>query len=180
MNIFHETFSSGQVIDAAGITNHALQSWLRRDLVIGQKKIEGGGSPGSYRRFSFRNVMEIAIAKALTDVGASSLESAFRAANLFAHVGGTEPGDNVDRIPGLPFDWRNGPRLTILVVAGDRAAVTHWSQGCDFYVTARHRLDARGFVSLEVDPIFERVAHVLGYDYRDILNFAYPPKVGNE
>jgi len=179
MNIFHHQFSTGQVVAATGVTNAALQSWLRRNLIVGHKTtapIEGGGTPGAHRKFSFFNVMEIAIAKALTDTGLKDIDAAMKAAMHFAHSGHAAVGDNPGRMPSLPFDWRQPPRKTILCVAGERSTVTYWRPGNnDFWVIARHQLgNPEGFVALEINPVFERVVANLGYDYRDVLEIAYP------
>lgn len=107
MHTSHATFSTGQVVAATGVAHESLQNWLKRGLVVGQKDIEGGGAKGRHRRYSFFNVIEIAMAKALIDAGMSTLEHAFYAAALFSHtgVGG--------RIPSHPFNQR--PGYTLLV-----------------------------------------------------------------
>lgn len=173
MNIFHHPFSTGQVVAATGVSNSALQSWLKRDLIVGHKEgapIEGGGTPGAHRRFSFFNVMEIAVAKALLDVGMGSVSDAFRAAMGFAHVGNGElPGLRPERRPGLPY---NDTCLTILCVRQDQSTVEIWKPKSDVFISARQRLGG-GFVVLEINPIFERVTHQLGYDHRDVLSLAY-------
>jgi len=158
MNIFQQRFSTGQVVAATGLPNATLQSWLKRDLIVGHKQyapIQGGGSPGAHRTFSFFNVMEIAIAKALLG---------------FAHVGNGQIGDmRPERRPGLPY---NDACLTVLCVRQENSVVEIWKPKSDLFITARHRL-GEGFVVLEINPIFERVTHRLGHDYRDVLNFAY-------
>ncbi|WP_419828188.1 hypothetical protein [Sphingomonas sp.] len=177
MNLFHDRFATGQVVTATGVPNPTLQSWLKRDLIVGHKDnpIVGGGSPGAHRRFSFYNVMEIAIAKGLLDIGLGSVTNAFMAATSFAHVGGSGIGNEPDRHPGLPFDTRPRAGYTLLCVAGERRAAIHWTPGVDPLAIIRHRLgNAGGFVMLEIDPIFWSVTHRLGYDHRDVLELAYP------
>lgn len=173
MNIFQQRFSTGQVVAATGLPNATLQSWLKRDLIVGHKQyapIQGGGSPGAHRGFSFFNVMEIAIAKALLDAGMGSVSDACKAAMGFAHVGNGQIGDmRPERRPGLPY---NDACLTVLCVRQENSVVEIWKPKSDLFITARHRL-GEGFVVLEINPIFERVTHRLGHDYRDVLNFAY-------
>lgn len=173
MNIFHEQFSTGQVVAATSASNATLQSWLKRDLVIGHKQgaaIEGGGTPGSHRRFSFFNVMEIAVAKALLDTGMGSVTHAFKAAMGFAHVGNGEmAGLRPERRPSLPYD---GPCVTVLCVRGDQSIVEFWKPKSDVFISARHRL-GDGFVIQEINPVFERVTHALGHDHRDVMKLAY-------
>lgn len=181
MNIFHRQFSTGQVVAATGVSNASIQSWLKRDLVIGHKSaasvegagaapIEGGGSPGAHRRFSFYNVMEIATAKALLDAGLGSVSDAFKAGTRFAHIStGQIPGIGPERLPGLPFP---GACFTVLCVRGGNAVIDRWTPQSDFYANVRNRL-GKGFVVLEVNPIFEKVTNELGHDYRDVLELAY-------
>lgn len=166
MNIFQATFSTGQVATAAGVSAANLQTWIRRHLIIGHKDhpIEMPGGPGYRRNFSFYNVMEIAIAKALIDLGVD-LVDAFRASVRFAHSG------NEMRMPGVPFD---GPVSTLLCVSGDRSAIVEWSPGDDVLSDVRDQLGGPdGFVLLEVLPVFDRVAVALGYHPQAIIEAAY-------
>lgn len=176
MNIFHDQFSTGQVIAATGVSNATLQSWLKRDLIIGHKTsapIAGGGTPGAHRRYSFFNVMEIAVAKALLDAGAGNVSDAFKAASHFAHTGqGPLPGLSPERAPGLPFTTSAGGCLTLVCMSGNMSLETPYQPGCDFYANVRNRLGP-GCVVLEVNGLFERVTARLGYDFRDVLKDAY-------
>lgn len=187
MTIFAESFSTGQVIAATGVPNHTLQSWLKRGLVVGPSeakedhKIQGGGSPGAHRRFSFYSVMEIAIAKALTDIGSPSVETAFRVAAKFAHFArgsfGWEGGpvEHVRRLPSLPLNHRTGPKRTLLCVSGGTSVVIPWDGKGDVWSAARHALNTPdGFVILEVDRVFDRVVRALGHDPWEVLSEAYP------
>jgi len=103
----HITFTTGQVVAATGVANESLQNWLKRELIVGQKAIEGGGSKGRQRRYSFFNVIEIAMAKALIDAGLTALEPAFHAAHVFAHTGDSR------RLPACPFNQRPGYTLLL-------------------------------------------------------------------
>ena len=178
MNIFHQRFSTGQVVEAADISNAALQSWIKRDLIVGHKTkapIEGGGSPGLHRGYSFFNTMEIAVAKALADIGLD-VPNAFKAAMSFAHSG------REARLPSLPFDDRGNPCITVMCARDDHSAILPYHPaGQDFYATARHQLGGvRGMIVLEIDPIFLRVTTALGHDPRDVMNIAYPRTAGAE
>lgn len=180
MTIFHAQFSTGQVVAATGVSNPTLQTWLKRNLIVGQKgaEISGGGSPGAHRRYSFFNVMEIAVTKALVDVGLD-VSDAVKAAMHFAHSGQTAIGDRRSRLPSLPYDTRLDPCFTVLCVAGEKSRTLPWVPGAaeDVVVLARHFLgNPLGFVILQIDPIFEAVTRSLEYDYRDVLDIAYPSK----
>ncbi|NSZ15342.1 MerR family transcriptional regulator [Agrobacterium vitis] len=189
MDIHKDKFSTGDVIKATGVTNATLQSWLKRGIIMGQKDaaIEGGGSPGLHRRYSFATVMEIAVAKALIDSGVTDLGSAFYAAKLFAYSGGdafSEQPENPEqpvqpeRFPALPHSKegaKNGRSL--LCVSGKRAYATFWKPGDDPFFDILAGLDEPlGFVMLLVDELFDRVVGVLGYHPQAILDAAYPEK----
>lgn len=179
MNIFHAQFSTGQVVEATGVSNNTLQTWLKRNLIVGQKDapITGGGTPGAHRRFSFFNVMEIAVIKALVDLGLN-VSDAGHAAMHFAHSAPGSIGDDRVRLPSLPFNTLRNPCFTIMVVSGDRSHVLPWQPGKageDAMVLARHYLgNPVGWVTVEINRIFEAVVTALGFDYRDVLAQAYP------
>ena len=173
MNIFHQRFSTGQVCHAANLPNATLQSWLKRNLVVGHRQIEGGGSPGVHRQFSFFNVMELSIAKALTDMGLSA-SVALKAGQKFAHAASGPIGRQPGRIPSVPFDSRKG-WLTLLCVAGERVTeyrMTKPENGLDAEVSARVGHPG-GIMVLELSRVFERAVRVLGYDHMDVLAEAY-------
>lgn len=163
MDIFDAQFSTGQVLAAAGMANPGLQTWIRRGMIVGHKDrpIDMPGSPGIRRTFTFHNVMEIATAKALVDVGAELID-AFRAAAMFAHTGDEE------RLPGLPFA---NDAYTLLCMAGDRSTVVEWEPGTDVLANIRHDLGRPlGFVILQVNPLFDRVTSSLGYHPEAVLD----------
>jgi hypothetical protein len=158
-------------LKASGATNASLQTWLRRELIIGQKDVPKPGSPSTKRSFSFFNVMEIAAAKALIDAGVLAAP-AFRAAHRFAHFAGG------NRLPALPAP---GDVKTVLCVAGDHAKVLMWEPGADLFIDARHHLlRPLAFVVLDMSELFDRVSLALGYDPRDILEQEYRSQAGAE
>ena len=173
MNIFQDRFTTGQVVAATGLPNHTLQSWLKRDLLTGNpvEPIKGGGVSGSHRKFSFFTVMEIAVAKALTDAGLSAAQ-ALKAAMHFAHVGRGAIGDRPERCPSLPYPNAGMAARTLICVAGDRSVEYRWQVGKDIMAYIRAEL-GHAFLILEVDDIFERVCDVLGYDPTEVTQEAY-------
>ena len=173
MNIFQDEFQTSDVVAATGLPNHTLQSWLKRDLLTGKPAapIKGGGVSGSHRKFSFFTVMEIAIAKALTDTGISAA-NALKAAMHFAHVGHGAIGDRPERYPSLPYPNAGMAARTLICVAGDRSVEYRWQVGKDIIPIIRADL-GQAFLVLEVDEIFDRVCARLGYESRDVLNSAY-------
>lgn len=183
MNIFEEEFSTGRVVEAASASNATLQTWLRRDLIVGHRgkaPIGGGGTPGAHRKFSFYNVMEIAVGKGLIDVGAPSVEAAFQAASDFAHTGTTpsgwagDPAAPYPREPGMPFNPYWKVCKTLLCVAGQRSEVFAWDGKGDLWSMARAELGfPEGMILLEIDGIYERVVRALGHDPWGVLRFCY-------
>lgn len=196
MNIFFDQFSTGQVTAATGVTNATLQSWLKRDIVTTARPegaeqgfyITGGGAPGAHRRYSFRTVMEIAIAKALIDAGMENLENAFKAAVHFAHFGsvsgsyGLKPAPTAtpNRIPGLPHGSASGK--TLIAARGDRSTEYFWERRD---VELIHNImfelgDAEGFVLVNASAVFNRVVKALDYDPYAVMTLAYGWKTPHE
>ncbi|MFG1280600.1 MerR family transcriptional regulator [Xanthobacter autotrophicus] len=166
MSILTEEFVTGQVLEAADVTNSALQSWIRRGLIVGHRgqSIDMPGSPGIRRKFSFFNVIEIALAKALIDVGVE-LAAAFQAASDFAHSG------DENRLPGLPF---TGERHTLLCVAGQRSTVFAWTPGQDPTADIQNELGwPLGWSTVDVGEVFNRVAVALGHHPQAVIDEEY-------
>lgn len=178
MSIFNEKFSTGQVVEATGVSNETLQNWLKRGFLIGHRNtqaIEGGGSSGVHRRFSFFNVMEIATAKALIDAGITNLSHVFKAAGSFSHVG-HGPIDDIQplRDPALPFDTTVENGVTLLCVSGERNYVHFWKIGQDPLPVIRHALaGAKGYFILEMNEIFDLVVARLGHHPQAVLEAEY-------
>ncbi|MCV0429021.1 MAG: hypothetical protein K5905_26500 [Roseibium sp.] len=178
MNIFNDKFASGQVIKSAGISNATLQSWLKREVIVGQKDgsvIEGGGSPGRHRRFSFYNLIEIATAKALIDCGVSDLQVAFSTARKFAHTGIAATKEHPERNPGMPFNISNDALgQTLLCMSGEHSFVAFWQPGTDPLLEIRTALRRPiGFVILDMNELFDRVTASLGYHPQEVIEHAY-------
>lgn len=174
MNIFQDRFTTGQVVAATGLPNHTLQSWLKRNMLTGNpvEPIEGGGTSGAHRKFSFFTVMEIAVAKALTDLGVSATD-ALKTAQHYAHFGrGPLPG-SPERRPSLPYMNHGKAARTLICAAGGRAVEVVWEVGKDFMSSVRWNLQSPAFVIVEADAIFEHACQALGYDPREVMTFAY-------
>lgn len=160
MTVFDERFTSGQVIKAARITNAMLQTWIKRGVIGGAENsgVDMPGSPGIKRTFSFNNVMEVALAKALIDQGVDVTRS-FRAAWAYAYSG------THGRLPALPFPetgrtvLRFNDRWRRVERAGEQIK---WGSGEDRYC-----------VEIDAGDVFDRVADALGYHPEEILEQAY-------
>lgn len=169
LSIFQRSFQTGEILKASGITNTALQNYLRRGIVVGHKDIKGGGGSGTgrYRQYTFRNVMEIALAKAIMDAAQGNIpETAFQAAQIVAHFG--EDG----RLPGLPLPASRG--FTILAVAGEQVVIEAWEPGKDILAILRNELRGHaGFILVNVNDVFRGVCSALDLDPGEILRDAY-------
>ena len=177
MNIFHEKFSTIQVIAATGVTNDNLQNWLKRQLIIGQKTIEGGGVQGRHRQWSFFNLMEIAAAKALIDVGMTDLNSAFQAANRFAHVGQGPDGYTPERSPGCPHT--KFPGITLLVAGpgwSNEVFVSPDDNALKLYTDLTRTGAGRkeGGVFVNMSDVFDLTVSRVGYHPEEVIELAYP------
>lgn len=177
MNIHQHEYSANIVSVATGVPLATLQAWLKRGKIVGHplNPIAGGGGSGVHRRFSFHNVIEIGIAKALLDAGLGSVDSAFRAASAFAHIGnGPLPNIQPRRDPGFPFDTASIAGRTLLWVSGDRSTIEFIKPNEDSFTTLRaDLLDREGFVVLQVDKVFARIVTALGYHPQAILDDEY-------
>lgn len=151
MNVNDDDFSTADVLSAVGIAEAKLQSWLRRDLIVGQREGKIVGSQGRARRFSFHSVMEIAVAAALIDTG-MPVDAAFRVTRKVAYVGADR------RVAGLP--WPRSQGETLLAVSGDNARLIRTIEGTDIFAhfaNAKHgRPDRLNVVN--VSAIFDRVS----------------------
>lgn len=172
MSIFQQKFLTGEVVKAADVTNNALQTWAHRGYIVAQRAGPGDdpSGPGSRRQFSFFNVMEIAIAKALVDAGIT-VEQAFKAAGFFAHSSDQSRTGGGIRLPSLPFPHEV---QTLIAVAGDRSVTAEWSVRYDPYPALRADLGQPvSMTVLAVNPIFDKVCAALGYGAANVLTEAY-------
>lgn len=170
MSIFQATFSAGQIVAATGVSNINLQAWIRRGVLIGAngEQIDMPGRPGIRRAFSFFTLMEIAVAKALMDIGIE-LATALRVAQVYAHTDSALIVDG-SRLPGLPFR----ERFTVLCMNGEGVDIARWvpkskTNGGDRILATI----GKGGVVLIIEPIFERVMDALGYTASKALAEAY-------
>lgn len=163
MSVYAKEYQTGDVLKAAGINNAALQNYLRRNLIVGHKDIKGGGGSGTGNRrlYTFSNLMEVAMAKALMDAGMKgSAKDAFLAAQRFSHSGKSATDRTPERKPGLPFYPCHG--LTIFGVSQERAAIIPATPDTDSLSLIRSELnDPTGFVVVVADDVFARVCGAL-------------------
>jgi len=177
MNIFHAKFSTGQIAQATGVNNDTLQNWMKRGLIVGQREIEGGGSQGRHRQYSFHNLMEIAAAKALVDAGMSDLKSVFYAAHMFAHTGNAMPNNRVpERVPGCPY---NGTGITLLVAGmgwADEVFLSPKDTALGLYTKLMNRAhqSMEGCVLVNASQVFDRAVAGIGHHPEAVLAIAYP------
>jgi hypothetical protein len=164
MDVLAQRYTTGQVLRASGATNAALQTWIRRGFIVGQRadtQAEGVAAPspvdmpgesGHRRTFSFYGVVQIAVAKAIIDVSGKA-ERAFEAAIEFAHLGDEQ------RSPGVPF--RDG--RTWLLVAEYEERLVNATWGADPHMRAAWAGGGRrdAVIAVDVNAIFDRVCAAL-------------------
>ncbi|WP_265502209.1 MerR family transcriptional regulator [Paracoccus beibuensis] len=162
---------NAEIVGATGVTNDQLQNWMKRGLIIGQAHVEGGGKPGKHRTFSFFNLIEISIAKALLDVGHTDLKLISRSAAEFAHVGTSRPG-RPRRLPGLPFGVPNS--RTLFIVSPTRADAFLLQEGTSalaFYAAAMP--GGSGATIIDASRVFDDVMTILGISAQLTLREEY-------
>lgn len=172
MDVLAQRYTTGQVLRASGATNAALQTWIRRGFIVGQRadtQAEGVAAPspvdmpgesGHRRTFSFYGVVQIAVAKAIIDVSGKA-ERAFEAAIEFAHLGDEQ------RSPGVPF--RDG--RTWLLVAEDEERLVNAKWGEDPHMRAWGSGGARrgAVIAVDVNAIFDRVCAALAIHPEEVI-----------
>lgn len=177
MNLADTIYRPFTASELSALTNarpESIQTWLKRKLIVGHKKIEGGGSQGKHRRFSFNSVMEIAVAQKLIEMNMSTKE-AFKAAADFAHASsGGKVFDLPERDPGIPFHHNHGD--TIFGVAGARTFEELYKPGenYDTFGKLRRHLGSEHFIALNASEIFNTICARLGSHPYEVLDTVYP------
>ncbi|NDV52152.1 hypothetical protein [Salipiger sp. PrR003] len=171
-NINQRQFTSGEVVKAAGIAMGAFQNWLNRGVLIGPDPIKGGGTPGRYRSFTWFTLNEVAMAAAIVKAGVNDVQTAFRAAQSYAHAGnGALPGTPA-RDPSLPFAVEHG--RTLLAFNGERAGVFLYKPSEDILPHIRQSLGRpEGFTVIDALDVFDRVCGSIGIHPQEVLDRAY-------
>lgn len=169
----HQTFSASEMAELAQVRPDSIQNWLKRDLIVGHRGITGGGRQGKHRRFSFSNVMEVAISQTLIGMHLGAKE-AFAVSWQFAHAAGGATSNLPARLPGLPFHHNHGE--TIFGVFQGRTCEEVWSPagGRDTYGELRRQLHADHFLTVNASEVFNLVCARMKYHPYKVLDAAYP------
>jgi hypothetical protein len=171
---FSHTFSNRQVVEATAATSDNIQNWIVRGHLTGSSLPEGGGSQGKHRRFSFHNLMEVAVAKALINAGLSNLDDVFLAAKHFAHIADTQD-NKIRRLPGLPY--RDGITLLIAGSGSYKAIKIGGAKRDDLDLFAEmsgtNTGRITGAVWLDASEIFRQVMTRAGFDPDAVMREAY-------
>ena len=172
------SFTAQALANATGCDVRKISDWAFRGLIVGQ---EGGGIQGRNRKFSWFNVMEVAIASELMSIGFSSVTDAFNAAVCFSHMGemqsgwvGDPPAQRAGRLPSLP--WHHNLGLTFLIFWGEGSDIffTNDKGTVDLNLLTPQRGTTSSYIIVNVMEVFERVCGRIGLDYREVLDAAYP------
>jgi hypothetical protein len=171
MGIDSETFQLGAAAKAAGVPTQTVKVWLHTGRVTAQD-VTGGRDVGTRRNFPFFTVMELATARALTEVAFQrDLERTFAAAQMFAHTNaGFVEGVTSSRHGGYPF----AEGRTLLCASTDRARIINLQDGQDLMHEIGKALGAPvALVIVDLNAVFDRVVHALGFDPRDEMAAIY-------
>ena len=182
VDILEQKYTGQTVALATGLTAKQVTDWCNQGLIIGQREPLG---KGHRRMFSWFNLMEVASALALMEIGVKSPGDAFRAAQRFSHMAdggarwegddGSLTDDDPERLPGLPFDYKKGE--TFLYVAGSRVTVALHQDGVPPFDKIKRALgNPPGFIALNLSAVFAGILHRMARDYREVLDEAYPDK----
>ena len=174
MDLLQRKFSAQSVALATGATAKQITDWCNQGQIVGQREPLGKGHK---REFSFFNVMEVAVARALMETGVTSPGDAFRAAQRFSHtgnggadwIGDDALQDNAPvRYPGLPFHYTHGE--TFVYVAGAKCSIT-----LDDSITSVMRSLGRpaGFLALNLSAIFAATMARMALNHAEVLDAIY-------
>lgn len=185
MNIIERTFMAAEVAELTGASPKDVQNWAARGVMVGHR-VEGGGSKGKARRFSFFNVMEIAVAKAILDAGSRNVEAAFKAAAGFSHAGdggsgweGDDTPPSPHRLPGLP--WHHDHDDTRLFVNGGASfAVADGIIGHSEHRALIYLGRPPAYLVVNVSQVFGLICQRAGLDARVVLDAVYASEEGTD
>lgn len=178
MHPFTTEYTAQALANATGCDVRKISDWATRGLIVGH---EGGGVQGRNRRFSWFNVMEVAIASELMGIGNSSVTGAFTTATHFAHMGegqagwvGDPPPKNAPRLPGLPWHHNRGYTFMFVWNGGNDIRLTDRNGTVELNMVIPQHQQTSGFLVVNVLEVFERVCGRIGLDYREVLDQEYP------
>lgn len=176
MDLFTSKLRSKDVAQATGVEPKQISDWCTQGRIIGQAETKRG-----WREFTFRNVMQIAGAVELMQIGVTSPSDAFRAAAYFAHiesehseVSGKENPPLPIRKAGFPYHFEDGE--TFLAVSGEEGSVV-LSKAGEINVRRIFPLHRKpvGLILLDVTEVFKTVISRMdtGSNWAQILNEVY-------
>ncbi len=157
MEIQSYTFTVATASQATGVSADSIKNWTKQGVMVGHGDIGGGGSAGRKRTYTFQNIMEIAVAGALLDLGIKSVSDAFLAAARFAHTGDDE------RDIGMPYHYRAGD--TFLYMSGKYSHVAlNETDVVPFGDINRALRQPVGFIALNLTAVFVGVCKRMNID----------------
>lgn len=177
MDLLNRTFTAQSVALATGCTAKQITDWCNMGRIIGQREPLGRGNA---RKFSWFNLMEIAIAAELMNIGLSSVQDAFSAAQRFAHFGeaqGGWVGDEVVteqmRIPAMPWNHLKGQTVLFVYKGGSAIKLIGFDGKVNLWNITPQHSHYTGFIAVNVSEVFASVCNRMALDYREVLDEAY-------
>ena len=184
--IFSAKIPFSTAVLAADVKRDTLQNWAKKtDFLVGEMTPQNSGKSGRERTFSFFGVVQIAVTAAINK-HISSVERAARASAAISHFGDSSaqwvndpnPPNSAERLPGLPFQCGQ----TFLIVHEDVQQVLNMeisdTMG-DLLGQLPHHGESGPFTIVPFNPIFNRVAVVLGYQPQPLLDEIYAASASN-
>lgn len=172
MELWERTWKSSDAAAAVGMDLGKFKLWISRGYPAAEG-MEGGGSQGRHRLFSFRNIMEFAVARALTDQGIPP-GMAFSAARVFAY----SAVNPISRCPGLPLHPDNGE--TIVAMAAETVVIGYtptsrdsWADFLGDLAGQENFFRFESFMCVNATAVFRNVCIRLGLNHHDILDKVY-------
>lgn len=176
MELFTRTFTSQSVAVATDVEPKAIQNWVWRGLINGHRDAEG---KGHRVKFTWFNIMEIALATELVELGIS-IQDAFAAAQRFAHVSSgstTSDGDGDPfRSPALPWHHERGTTFLFLWNGGCVVRLLDDHGQVNLAQVAPYPSRKTAYVALDVSEIFSRVCTRMNLHPLEVLDEAYSKK----
>ncbi len=169
MEFLDRNYNASDVGRTNKMSIQRLNSWHERGLITGLKDLEGAGKQGRNRRYSFYNVMEVALAEKIIGAGIAA-NLAYKASRNFAHAGdGGAIFDQLERFPGFPFHHDKGE--TAFAFCGDHSFETiigrdNAFQALDDHLHGIRNLASAPMIVVNVSALFTEICGAMGiHDY---------------
>jgi hypothetical protein len=170
-------FSTAETAKLAPFPVTTLRTLVQRGYVNVARShdaMTGGGARGANHRFTWRGVVQTALAAEIIKVTGAGPGPAFHAAALIAFTYRNEPGRPI-RQAGLPYPLDRGDTLLLLSGEQEPAIMTERDEAgelldrCKFNVMVRRSLDTLNFTQINVNEVVRRVVEGADADFAALM-----------